>query len=68
MLPGFRDVAAVETVGDRAAAIMEAFDPAGVQAIFTTREQEHFCRRSAAMSCRVSVRPPATFERTSALL
>ncbi len=40
VLPGFKDAAAVHAVRDRAADIIEAFDPAGVQAIFTTQEQQ----------------------------
>ena len=40
VLPGFRDAAAIQAVRDRAADIIEAFDPAGVQAIFTTQEQQ----------------------------
>jgi phytanoyl-CoA hydroxylase len=40
VLPGFRDAIAIRAARERAAAIIEAFDPAGVQAIFTTQEQE----------------------------
>jgi len=40
VLPRFRDTAAIGAVRDRAAAIIEAFDPAGVQAIFTTQAQQ----------------------------
>jgi len=40
VLPRFRDTAAIGAVRDRAATIIEAFDPAGVQAIFTTQEQQ----------------------------
>ena len=40
VVPAFRDATAIAAVRDRAAAIIDSFDPAGVQAIFTTQEQE----------------------------
>lgn len=40
VLPGFREAAAIAALRSRVAEIIDAFDPAGVQAIFSTQEQQ----------------------------
>ena len=40
VLPDFRSAAAIATIRRRADELIDAFDPSGVQAIFTTQEQQ----------------------------
>ncbi|MCP5282366.1 MAG: phytanoyl-CoA dioxygenase family protein [Rhodoferax sp.] len=40
VLPGFRSPSAIAELRQRADALIEAFDPAGVHPVFTTREQQ----------------------------
>jgi phytanoyl-CoA hydroxylase len=40
VLPGFRSASAIAELRQRADALIDAFDPAGVRPVFTTREQQ----------------------------